>query len=502
MPLQHRKTTAKLAKKLALKDIYNWIMTDGYFPESYVLPPCFEVEKYPAFGKIYFPATNNKYNPRSSLLTQIQFPKNDYADRTFGIIDPEIHCDIAYEISKNWKTLLKRIFNAQNKVYSYSFPIPLDSKQPGSIGRLRSGRMIYEFIEMAEDDVAAEAFQFDFLVKADIKIFYPSVYTHTLAWATHSPKFIRPKGRRNNFKFLGNRLDKLFRCANDEKSIGVPIGPVISDFATELLLSQVDTEFSRKSKDKVFLAVRFKDDYRILCESERDARALIKNLQEALKSYNLEISEGKTTVEHLPDGIFRPWVSRYHSVNSNPKNEYSYKQFKESYLSVIAIDRDLPGTGVVDRFLSDIITKDYKPNFVVSKKTTLKIISLLLMLADLRIKSFPRILGVIEAILRSQNTTWYTNQIGNHLANYLDSLANSEKDNRYLIVWILYFLKSNKLDKFLKRKYAFKDPIVKSVYSNRSNIYNKCKDFKLFKGISKSAKQKSLLEHLDVFAPQ
>ena len=172
------------------------------------------------------------------------------------------------------------------------------------------------------------------------------------------------------------------------------------------------------------------------------------------------------------------------------------------YLSVIATDRELPGTGIVDRFLADIVTKDYKPNFVVSKKTVPNIISLLMMLATLRIKSFPKILGVIEAILRSANNTWYTNHIGKYLAKYLDALADNERDNRYQIIWILYFLKSNKLDHFILKKYPFKDPLVKSVQSNRSNLFNKCKDFKLFNGILATAKRKTLLEHLDVFSPQ
>jgi len=54
-PSEHTRRTAKFAKKLKHKDIYEWIMANGYYPESYVLPPCFNVTRYPAFGKKYFP---------------------------------------------------------------------------------------------------------------------------------------------------------------------------------------------------------------------------------------------------------------------------------------------------------------------------------------------------------------------------------------------------------------------------------------------------------------
>lgn len=502
-PSQHMKRTARLAKKLKRQDVYDWVMTDGYYPESYVLPPCFTVERYPSFGKVYCGiSASGHYSPKSSALAQIHFPKSNFAERTFSIIDPEIHCDIAYEIANNWNKILKIIFNPKNLICSYSFPVPLDSNQPGIIGKLRSGRMIYEFIEMAENDVASEAFQYAFLVTADIKNFYPSIYTHSLAWAIHSTSYIRAKARRHDNKHLGNRIDKLFQRANDDRTNGIAIGPAVSDIVSELLLARVDTTFSESLTPDRYLAVRFKDDYRILCNSESDAKSIIKSLQSALREYNLDISEDKTTIYKLPDGLFRPWVSRYHAANPNPKQEYTYKQFKEVYLSVVATDREFPGTGIVDRFLADIVTKDYKPNFAVSRKTVPNIISLLMMLASLRIKSFPKILGVIEAIMRSADNIWYTEQIGKYLANYLNILASNERDNRYLIIWILYFLKSNKLERFILKKYPFKDPLVKSVQSNRCNLFGNCKDFKLFAGILASAKRKSLLEHLDVFSPQ
>ena len=503
-PSEHTKRTAKFTRKLKQKDIYEWIMMNGYYPESYVLPPCFNVTRYPKYGKKYFTIdSKGNYSPKSAYLSQIHFPKSNLADRTFSIIDPEIHCDIAYEIAHNWKKILRIIFNPKNLVHSYSFPIPVDTNQPGAIGKLRSGRMIYEFIEMAENDVSSESFQYEYLVKADIKNFYPSVYTHSLSWAFHGKSYIRAKKRRRDYKQVGNRIDKLFQRSNDDHTNGVAIGPSVSDVITELLLARVDTLFSKSlNPPEKYLAVRFKDDYRILCQSESDAKYIIKCLQNALREYDLDLSAEKTTIDRLPDGLFRPWVSKYHAANPKPKDEYTYKQFKEVYLSVIATDREFPGTGIVDRFLADIITKDYKPNFAVSKKTVPNIISLLMMLATLRIKSFPKILGVIEAIMRSANNVWYTVQIGKYLANYLHAFASNERDNRYQIIWILYFLKSNKMERFIVTTYAFKDPLVKSIQSNRNNLFGRCKDFKLFTGIKTTAKNKTLLEHLDVFSPQ
>jgi hypothetical protein len=502
-PSLHMKLTGTLANALNPQDIYNWLVEEGYYPESYVLPPCFRVQKHPSFGKNYWSVKGNgKYSPKIANLVEIQFPKSNLADRTFGIIDPEIHSEIAFEIADNWNLIISQIFNANNLVSSYSFPIPLSTSCPGKIGSLRSGRMIYEFIEMAENDVSSEAYQYNFLVKADIKNFYPSIYTHSLSWAFHGKTLIRNQNNRHNYSYAGNRIDKLFQNSNDGRTNGVAIGPAVSDVVAELLLSRIDTSFSVNLDPQKFLAVRFKDDYRILCKNENDANDITKCLQISLREYSLDISEEKTSISKLPDGLFRPWVSRYHAANPRPKDFYTYKNFKEVYLSVISTDRDLPGTGIVDRFLADIVTEDYKPNFEITNSTITNILSLLMMLARLRIKSFPKILGVIESMMNTTNNVSYANQIGEYLADYLTKLSVREIENRYLIIWILYFLKSNRLGGFIKNPLKFNDPLVKSIQMNRNHFFSSSKDFSLYRGVLTSAKNKNLLQHLDVFSPQ
>ncbi len=499
---EHFQRTNDLAKALTQSDIYNWLVTKGYFPESYVLPPCFVVTKYPEFGKVYFQHKHNKFHPKCSEFQQVHFPKTELTDRTFGIIDPEIHADIAFTIAKNWEDIIMCLFHKDNKVYSYSFPIPVDRKKIGVIGGLRSGRMIYEFIEMAENDVASIAFQYKYLLKTDIKNFYPSIYTHSIPWALHGKDFIRQRDNRQNYDFIGNRLDKLFQNANDGCTNGIPIGPVVSDIISEIVLSGVDRELSKSLKDDV-IVVRFKDDYRILAKSEAVGCSVIKSLQAALKNYRLELNDGKTEIHRLPNGLFRNWVSEYYAVNPQPKAYYEFKRFKEVYLSVIKIDKNNPGCGVIDRFLADVITKKYKIRIKnTDKKSLTKVISLLLMLADVRIKSFPKVLAIIEAILKSSFGSKHVDSIIEHLEEFLKYLSLQEMDNRYLISWIVYFIRANDLEDKLKSPYSFSDPIVCAVHKSEFTVFDLCKDFKVFSDVKIVANDVKMLEHLDVFKPQ
>jgi hypothetical protein len=413
-------------------------------------------------------------------------------------MEPQLHSDIALHLAQNWNTVVGVLFHEQNRVYAYSFPIPVDKGNEGQIGRLRTGRQIYEFIEMAEKDLAAVSYKFKFLLTTDVKNFYPSLYTHSIAWALHEKEFIRKPVNRSDKKYFGNCIDKLFQNANDGYTNGVPIGPAVSDLAAELVLAAVDRLLSKSLTDDV-LVVRFKDDYRILAKSEQEGRTVVKHLQAALKEYRLELSDEKSAIYKLPDGLFRTWVSEYHAANPRPKARYDFRRFKETYLSVVAIDRRNPGTGVIDRFLNDLVKKDYSLRVQLSDSSIPRITSLLLMLASLRTKSFPKILAIIEAMLRSPSGRKHAADIGEHLVGFLHELSKQEADNHYLMSWIYYFLLANSLDHGLSSIPDPEHPIPRAVRTSQFEEFASAPDFKVFQGVEAASKTISLLEHLDIF---
>lgn len=500
----HRNATYNLATALAKADVYHWLVQYGYFPESYVLPPCFAVVKRPR-PKVYFRVkkAGSKYSVDRSEVIGVHFPKSELTDRTFGIMHPRIHNDIAYHIAQNWKTVVNAMVPKDSVVTSYTFPLPIDARNPGRLGQLRSGRSIYEFLGMIDDDIASVAYRYSYLVKTDIKNFYPSIYTHSIAWALHGKKIVRKPANLHNYTLLGNRFDRLFQNANDGCTNGVPIGPVVSDVIAEIVASGVDRNLSKAlAKNPIDCEViRFKDDYRILVKSETDGRTAIKYLQAALKEYNLELSDEKTEIWKLPDGLFREWASMYHTIHPRNKYRYTWKEFRELYLAVLRIDKACPGTGVIDRFLADIVSRKGQLKFGLAPSNLQKVFSMLLMLATLRVKAFPKVVAIIEAVLKSAFGAMHQAEIVEYLEQYLQNLSQNEERNKYLISWISYFLVSNDLKKHLKFRLKYKDPITKSIYNNRNALFTDCKEFSIFASCLKTGKTISMLEHLDVFNP-
>ena len=503
--VKHRQATKRLARSLNGVEVYHWLCEKGYFPENYILPPCFRVVKRPLKPKFYFEIKNKgkRYDVPRTEFIGVHFPKSEYTDRNFGLIHPRIHNDVAYHMYKNWLAVVEAMIPKKSQVTSYTFPVPIDSKNRGRLGYLRSGRSIYEFIGMLEDDITSIAYKFSHIIKADIKGFYPSLYTHSIAWALHGKKFIRKPKNMHNFSLLGNRLDKLFQNANDGCTNGIPIGPVVSDIVSEIVASAVDVCFTKGLKNAGVNceAVRFRDDYRILAASEDDAKRIIKILQASLKEYNLELSDEKTSISNLPDGLFREWRSRYHAVHPKKKKKYSLKEFRELYLAVIQIDKICPGTGGIDRFLADIVSRKQKLKVQVSDFNFGKVISLLLMLGGVRVKAFPKVIAILESVLKTPFGITHQAEMVKYLEKYLVSLSGEEERNKYLISWICYFLVSNNLHKLLSSKPTYKDPITRSIMNNRTSLFKECKEYQLFVGCRTIAKKVTMLEHLDIFKP-
>jgi hypothetical protein len=409
LPEKHFRETETLLRKVDKKKIGQWLLEQGYYPEQYVVPPSFKVEKFDLQPSPFFPVKNvtdssgntkYKFELEKSELVTVSFPKTQLTDRTFGIINPKIYHDIVWYLLNDWNTVLNHLFHADLKIFSYSLPIPVNNQNVGELGELRAGRMIYEFLEMAESDLVAEGHKYKFLLKTDIKNFYPSIYTHSIAWALHTKKTIRTSGNKDNFsRFLGLRLDKLFQYANDGCTNGIPIGHAVSDLASEVILTAVDKECSIELKEVDFIGVRFKDDYRFLCRSKQDAQKIIKTLQNQLRKFNLFLNEGKSEVGELPEGLFRRWTSEFQKCSLNYKKKIDYKSFTNSLLASLKIDQDFLDTVLIDRFLSELTTKKYDLKLETEGKDTLKVFSLLLLLKQRRTNSFPQVLAIIEKII-------------------------------------------------------------------------------------------------------
>lgn len=498
---EHFRNTQDYINHVPIEEIANWLLKDGYFPEQYVLPPCFHVEKFTLQETPYYKLkTTDKgrtyFNPKPvrAELINVFFPKSRLTDRIFGIVEPQIYHDIVWDLLNSWDKILNHLFHPDIRIFSYSFPIPVSSKTIGNIGKLRSGRMIYEFIGMTENDLVADAHRYQYYIKTDIKKFYPTIYTHSLAWAIEGKKEARGD---TSFGLLGNRLDKLFQTANDKCTNGLAIGPVISDLAAEIILASIDrkssTEFTENNID--FLGVRFKDDYKIFCQTKNDADQIIKTLQRQMRLYNLSLNESKTEILELPNGLFRPAMLEYNKYSLRKERKIPYKTFERTLLEVLKIDEKYPGTALIQKFLSELISSNYLLKLdIKSEKQIKKLLSLLFMLKRKQARSLPGILAIIELIIEHFSKR---EDIKDLILGYIRDTLTNHEDYLYDAIWIAYFLKSQGSQ--ISNLSAFQDhPLFKSIYENKQSFFSDNANIDLFIPIEETTHM-ILAKHLAIF---
>jgi hypothetical protein len=380
----------------------------------------------------------------------------------------------------------------------------VNSSCKGELGTLRAGRLIYEWIEMAERDIVAESHKFKLLIHTDITNFYNSVYTHSIPWAIH--------GRENSFKdkeckLFGNKIDKLIQYANDGRTNGIPVGSAVSDLIAEILLARIDQQVSRRIKDEkiTFLGTRFKDDYRILVKSEKEKDRILKILCEELEKYNLLISENKTQIFTLPEGLYRHHNREYFPYSLRGSGRIYFKKFEYTLLKVLDIHKKYSGTSIIEKFLNELFDKNCNLRLSFSRnkhnreKEILKTLSLLFLLKRESEKVLCYILAIIEDIYNKYNKKRELKKILIQIIG-LEAKKASGRRSEFEIIWLVFFSRYLRLGidfTSLIDKHLEENKLLKSAVESKQKIFADS-NIKLFRKPSDCHGQK-LAKHLAVF---
>ncbi len=509
---KHFRETEELIRNVPSLDVASWLLEQGYFPELYVLPPSFEVSNFTLQNQPYNKDFNNLTKRK---LISISHPKTLLTSRVFSIQHPYNYHDIVYHLEKEWEFILDHLFNYDNQVYSYSLPIPVTKNQKQKLSKLRSGRMIYEWLQMAEKDLILDCIHYQFIARTDITNFYSSVYTHSIAWALHGKEDARKD--QSICEKLGTKIDKLYQYSNDGRTNGIPTGSVLSDLLAEIILAKLDTQISQNIKEQniEFLAVRFKDDYRFLCQSEQEAQNILKIVSSQLAEFNLTVNENKTSILKMPDGLYRKHDREYFLYSLSEQEIISFKTFEYTLLAALDIHRHNPGTNILEKFVSQLFKKKEKTlkiKFSTHKEEQeiYKTFSLLFLVKKESTKILCHILSIIEELYKTYRKDYP------ELKDYLKSIIISEiskafqKESTFEIVWLIFFSKylglgiqeEKQFKELVKEGKVTTNLFYKSIINSDQKIF-KDTNIVLFKTPKKCRNRKNTLsQYLDIFSKQ
>ena len=269
------------------------LLTRGYFHDR-VIPPLTSVGLLAAVPELEAYVKHMGRKRLRSRCVQHSVPKKKHLRRLLSIPNPFHQTALSREIVRDWDDL--RVF-CENSQVSLSIP------QPSSKRALQTKREISAVtIERALRSVGAR-----YLLKTDFARYYPSIYTHSIAWALHGKDFAR-----EDKTLYGNILDKRVRDTQDQQTGGIPIGPDTSFLLGEVMGSAIDIQLQNAIGE--LHGVRFIDDFYLYFQSLPDAERALAQLHKIAKTFELEIHDQKTEIITLPDEVEPTWKTELRAM--------------------------------------------------------------------------------------------------------------------------------------------------------------------------------------------
>ena len=277
------------------------LLLNGYFPKE--LPPSLNTETFTQVitnNLLNLPNDLRPFGNKSAQLLRFSVSRLNLTRRNIGIPNPVPFVSLCWNIESNWINLQNYLQQSQ-----ISTSTPIDNQ---GLGRALLTNSTFDDLITYRSHLRSTS---RYILKTDITKFYPSIYTHSIAWALHGKVFA--KQNRSNHRLLGNCLDRKIRNCQDNQSIGIPIGPDTSLVISEIVLTEIDRILINTNPE--INGFRYSDDFEFEFKSFSEAEETLSSLQEILLEYELNLNFDKTRIIELPMHLDPIWLFELRNFN-------------------------------------------------------------------------------------------------------------------------------------------------------------------------------------------
>ena len=231
-----------------------------------------------------------------SAPERFSIPRYSQVRRNLSIVNPINQLLVTDIISENWDEIKTRISRSRISEFKPSI---------SATGRSIKG-VDFDAVKRRQAEILAKYGRY---IRTDIARFYPSVYTHSIAWAIAGKQWCKDNHKSSAFKSsFGNSLDKAVAAGQSGQTIGIPIGPDTSRVISELIASELEELTRTQITDLDERGVRYVDDMIIGLADTETADTILSKLSSALYEYELELNGEKTQIQglglqHAPEWI-------------------------------------------------------------------------------------------------------------------------------------------------------------------------------------------------------
>jgi hypothetical protein len=261
----------------------------GYFPKE--LPPCFSTELFAEMCEEL--DTSKRF---ISVAGRFTISRPGGLRRQLAVVNPISQVRVAAVLADRWGEVVAQM--KRSKI-ALAKPIVLSDRAVVATGFKRRSR------ERIRKSGSAR-----YILRTDFAQFYASIYTHSFRWAIETKA--AAKASLNDRTKTGELLDIAIRDTVDNQTKGIPVGPVSSVLASEIVLSAVDEQLQERFP--ALVAFRFMDDLEVFASDLTEAQEVLTALESIAEGYELLLNGEKTQITEAPatfDDVWRTELLGY-----------------------------------------------------------------------------------------------------------------------------------------------------------------------------------------------
>jgi len=324
------------------------LLSSGFFPAQ--VPSCFTSDQFAtaatSLGKKWRAINPNRCKEECAY-ERYSVARVGHNRRPICIPNPAAQYFLADCISNNWRIIKGKLSRSK---LSVSIP-----KLGEEVGRSIGITPIRELNEIK----LLQSVKHRYCLTTDISQFFPSIYTHSISWATEGKDVAKKKANRNNRALLGPQLDELCRYTQSNQTIGIPIGPDTSHILAELVGSAIDIEI-KKEIGKWPNGFRHVDDFSLYFDTENDALRALTAISNALATYELKINIQKTKVALVEESPSDSWTHEFDSFTFSFQRQAQRKDLHRFFDLTFSLAKSNEDENVIQYALRRVETEIIK----------------------------------------------------------------------------------------------------------------------------------------------
>lgn len=318
-----KKTYYELLNEISADELFDGLLGYGLFAEK--IPPFLTTEKFIDFCKN--PPNDFIFKKEPKKYIHYESMRNINVPRVMAIPNPIAYYNQCKALSDNWDKLLeyfkKQTKNQEHKIsrihirkiddsfkiFNTCYAEELEDINLDDYPSLEQKHLFeMNHKNFCKDDYPEPILLIGkrYIVKADISNCFPSIYTHSLAWALVGKE--HSKLNRSDAEWF-NQIDLYTRNLKDGETHGILIGSHSSNLISEIILTAID----KVMYEKKYRYIRNIDDYTCYVETKEQAEQFLIDLSMELKNYSLMLNHKKTEILKLPLASTENWIRKLNS---------------------------------------------------------------------------------------------------------------------------------------------------------------------------------------------